>query len=127
MPSERSKIVWLPGFATALSLITCYGTLAVVAILGAFGVAIAINETLWAGAIVAFAALAVGGLAIGFSRHRQAWPLSVGGLGAAAIGYAMYVQYALLIEIFGFVLLCVAVVWDWRLRRLRESASPMVK
>ena len=127
MPSERSEIAWLPGFATALSLIACYGTLAVVAILGALGIAIALNEALWAGAIVAFAALAVGGLAIGFSRHRHVWPLSLGGLGAAAVGYAMYVQYARLIELSGFVLLCVAAIWDWRLRRVRKSGFRMAK
>lgn len=127
MSFERSKLVWLPGFATALSLIACYGTLAIIAILGALGVAIALDEALWAGAIVAFAALAVGGLAIGFPRHRQVWPLLIGGLGAAAIGYAMYVQYLQLTELSGFVLLCVAAVWDWRLRRSRQRGSRMAK
>lgn len=122
MLSERSKLAWLPGIATGLSLIACYGTLAVAAILGALGVAIALDEALWAGAIVAFAALAAGGLAFGFSRHRVAWPLLMGGAGAAAIGYAMYVEFTRTIELAGFVLLCAATVWDWRLRRVRPSA-----
>lgn len=127
MSSVRPRLVWLSGFATLLSLIACYGTLAVVAILGALGIAVALDEMLWAGAIVAFAALAAGGLAIGFSHHRQVWPLLIGGLGAAAIGYAMYVQYARLIELSGFVLLGVAAVWDWRLRRVRQPGFRMAK
>ncbi|MDP1532596.1 MAG: hypothetical protein Q8L92_03330 [Rubrivivax sp.] len=59
-----------------MSLIARYGTLAVTAIFGVLGVAIALDEALWAGAIVALAAI---GLAIGFFRHRQVWSLLIGG------------------------------------------------
>ncbi len=103
--------------ATALSLVVCYGTLAVIALLGALGFAISLNEKLWAGAIVTFAALAVGGLGLGLARHRRPWPALVGGLGATVIGYAMYGRYDRLTELVGFVLLCLGAVWDWRLRR----------
>jgi len=115
MSFKSSRLDWLASIATALSLIACYGTLAVIGILGVLGISIALNETLWAGAIVAFAALAVGGLGFGLARHRQPWPILVGGFGAAAIGYAMYVQYDRLIELAGFVLLCLAAYWNWRL------------
>jgi arsenite methyltransferase len=127
MSAERSKLAWLPGLATVLSLIACYGTLAVIAILAALGVAIDLDETLWAGVIVAFAAFALGGLALGFSRHRQLWPLLIGGLGAAAVGYTMYVRYARPIELLGFVLLCFAAVWDWRVRRARQPDFKLVR
>ena len=127
MSPRRSICAALPGVATLLSLIACYGTLAVIAALGALGIAIALDERLWAGTIVALAALAVGGLAIGFFRHRQLWPLLIGGLGAAAVGFAMSVQYVRLVELAGFALLCVAAVWDWRLRRVREPRSATAK
>jgi MerC mercury resistance protein len=117
MRPDGKRFSWLPGLATALSLLACYGTLAVLALLGALGVAIALDEALWAGAIVTTAALAVGGLAIGTARHRQVWPLLVGALGAAVIGYAMYAQYSRITEVSGFVLLSAATFWDWRLRR----------
>ena len=123
MSSERPRLAWLPGFATVVSLIACYGTLAVVSILGALGVAIALNEALWAGAILGFGALAVGGLAFGFLRHRQIGPLLIGTIGAAAIGYAMYVEYARPIELSGFVLLFVAAFWDWRLRPIGRPGT----
>ena len=44
---------------------------AAIAVLGTLGIAIALDEALWAGAVVAFAAIAVGGLGLGPLRHRQ--------------------------------------------------------
>jgi len=127
LSSERSWPAWLPGLATAMPFIACYGTLAFMSILGALGVAIALDEGLWAGAIVAFAALAVSGLAFGSLRHRQIGPLLIGAIGAAAVAYAMYVQYARPIELSGFVLLLVAAFWDWRLRRVRRPGGRIAK
>lgn len=55
--SGRKNLAVAP-VATALSLIACYGTIAAIALLGALGVTIALNEAAWAGAIVVFAGLA---------------------------------------------------------------------
>ena len=118
MSIRGSRLHWLAALSTVLSLAACYGTLAVIALLGVLGTAIAINETLWAGAIVAFAAIATVGLGLGLTRHRQPWPILVGGFGAAAIGYVMYVQYDRLVEVAGFLLLSVAAIWDWRICRV---------
>jgi hypothetical protein len=123
MSRKNARFDWLGSVATALSLVACYGTLAVIGILGALGIAIALDETIWAGAIVAFATLAVGGFALGLIRHRQPWPILVGGLGLVILGYAMYVQYDRLTELVGFILLCLAAFWDWRLRR-RLTVAP---
>lgn len=117
MALEKSRFGWLAGAATVFSLIACYGTLAVIALLGVLGVAITLDKALWAGAIVTFAALAVGGLALGLLRHRRPWPILLGGLGAAILGYVMYGRYDRMTELAGFVLLCLAALWDWRLRR----------
>ncbi len=117
MPGKQTAPAWLAGGATTLSLIACYGTLAVIALLGALGFAIALNEAIWAGAIITFAILALGGLGFGLVRHRQAWPLLIGALGVATLGYSFYVRYDRLIELVGFIALCLAAYWDWRLRR----------
>ncbi len=81
------------------------------------GIALVIDNTLWSGAIVAFAVLAVVGLALSLSRHRNPWPLLMGVSGCAIITYTMFGSYSRTIEIFGFAVLCGASLWDWRLRR----------
>ncbi|NQV83369.1 MAG: MerC domain-containing protein [Rhodospirillales bacterium] len=123
MSLRNSKFELLVAVATGLSLFACYGTLAVIGLLGALGIAIALDEALWAGAIVAFAGLAVVGLGLGLARHRRPWPVLVGAIGAAAIGYVMYGQYDRVVELAGFILLCFAAFWDWRLRR-QQAPTP---
>lgn len=92
---------WLAPLGAALSLIACYGTLAAIALLGALGVGIALNEAVWAGAIVMFAALAVGALALRWRRHGRGLPVLLGGAGLALIAFAMYVSYSLPAELGG--------------------------
>ena len=123
MSLEGSRLGLLAAVATGLSLVACYGTLAVIGLLGALGIAIALDEALWAGVIVAFAGLAFVGLSLGLARHRRPWPVLVGAAGAAAIGYVMYGHYDRVIELAGFVLLCLAAIWDWRLRRRRAPSA----
>lgn len=103
--------------ATILSLLSCYGTLATVAVLALLGVHLRIPSALWAGAIISFAMIAVLGLALGARQHRALWPLAVGTIGAAALAYAMFVSYDRFVEIGGFLLLGLAAVADWRRRR----------
>ena len=114
----KSKVRYhrVAGIGALLSLIVCYGTLGVIGVLGALGIALAINDSLWAGAIVAFATVAAIGLGLGFLRHRKVWPLIIGAAGAAIIAYVMYVQYDRVIEFSGFILLSLAAFWDWRLK-----------
>lgn len=116
-PSDTAWTRWLPGVATVLSMAACYGTLGLISLLGAMGFALVVDDTIWAGAIVAFAVLAVVGIALGMMRHRQPWPLLVSAIGAGVVAYAMYVHYDRLIEFAGFAILCGAAFWDWRLRQ----------
>ena len=57
--SNTTKFGWLAGTGTLLSLLACYGTLGLIAILSLMGVSLAINVQVWAGVIVAFALIAV--------------------------------------------------------------------
>ena len=115
----KSKVPYhrLAGIGALLSLIVCYGTLGMIGVLGALGIAVAINNTLWAGAIVAFAGVAVVGLGLGLRCHGKVWPIVIGAAGAAIIAYVMLVQYDRVIEFSGFILLSLAAFWDWRLKR----------
>ena len=107
----------LAGVATVLSIAACYGTLAVIGTLGAMGIALVVDDALWAGAIVAFAMLAVVGIGLGLQAHHRPWPLLLGDIGAGAITYTMYFNYDRATELTGYALLCAAAAWDWRLCR----------
>ncbi|MDT8328807.1 MAG: MerC family mercury resistance protein [Roseovarius sp.] len=112
--SETPKRPWHAPLATALSLMACYGTLAAIALLGALGVGIALNEAVWAGAIVLFAALAVAALGLRWRRHGRALPVLLGFAGWALIVFAMYIRYSLAAELGGFAFLCLGTYADWR-------------
>jgi hypothetical protein len=94
------------------ALIACYGTMALLAFLSLLGMSVTIDPGLWAATIAGAAILAVVATAFNLTRHRQPWPLVVAGLGAAAIGYAMFGAYDPIIEGLGFAALISAVAFD---------------
>ena len=112
---------WLVPLATALSLIACYGTLAAIGLLGALGVTIALNEAVWAGAIVLFAGLMFSVLLIRRHRHGRLFPAALAGVGFLLIGFSMLVSYYQLIEFAGFVFLCAGTVMDGRIGRSKPE------
>lgn len=114
--SRPADIRWWPGLTTGLSLLACYGTQVAIAALGLAGVSVGLNESVWAGAILFFAGLAVVALGAGWWRHRRLWPVALGAGGAVVLGHAMLVHYTTMGELAGFVLLLITVVADWRLR-----------
>ena len=102
---------------TGLALLSCYGTLALVAVLSALGVSLAVDEKAWAGAISIFAVVAFAGVALGFRRSRVAWPVAVGAIGLAAVLWAMLISYSWTVELAGFAALAAAAAGAWRGRR----------
>lgn len=105
----------------ALALAACYGTLAALTLLAAAGLGRPNpDESLWTGSIALFAVLTAVSVALS-ARRRHAGPLLLGAAGAGVVLFALYVQYHMLVEGAGFVLLAAAVAWDIVLRR-REQA-----
>lgn len=111
---------WLAAVATAFSLVACYGTLAAIAVLGALGVTIALNEAIWAGAIVLFAVLALVALLFRWRRHRQTSPIVLAGLGFLLIAFTMVISYERIVELAGFAFLCAGTFVDWRIGREKK-------
>ncbi len=116
----------LAGASALLSIAVCYGTLGLIAVLSLMGVTLAVNEDIWAGAIVAFALLAVLGVALGYRQHRNANPLWLAITGAALVIWAMYGSEGIVdllgvpafaVEITGFSALVAAAWRDGRLKR----------
>lgn len=124
MTEPSNRLPWLPVASTLLSFLACYGTLVTVAVLGALGIVVAVNEALWAAVIMGFTGLAVIGLLTSYRYHKQYLPLVVGSLGLAAVSYAMYFQYHRLTELGGLALLAIAALFDWQLRN-RSKCHPI--
>lgn len=124
-PRRLLASMWRRGFlgmlAIALALLSCYGTLAAAALLGALGIGLALDEAVWAGAIALFSLLTVGAVAAGIRRHRAPGPAALAVAAAGVIHYVLLVDYDALVELAGFVALAGAVWWDIRLRRRHES------
>jgi rhodanese-related sulfurtransferase len=123
MSDGSSKASWLPRAATALAVLSCYGTTALIGLLSLAGIRLAINEGAWAGATAIFAALATVTIAMSYRRHRIVGPAVVAALGLGLILWAMFGSYSRVIELAGFVLLIAAALWDWRAGASRGGAA----
>ncbi len=114
MNGGSSKLSWFPRAATALAVLSCYGTTVVIGLLSLLGVSLALDEGVWAGAISVFAALAAVAIAVSYRRHRIIGPTVVAALGLGLILWVMYGSYSRVSELAGFALLVAATLWDWR-------------
>ncbi len=114
---------WMAPACTVLALLACYGTLAVVGLLSLMGITLAINEGVWAGAIVVFALLALAGLVLSWRHHRALPPVLLGIVGAGMIVFTMTVSYSQPVEIAGFGMLILAAILDWRAKRAARDAE----
>lgn len=121
--NQKKTSDWFAFLATALSLLACYGTLTAIALLGVLGVAIGLNEVVWASAIVLFAGLAFIALLIRWRGHRSSAPALLAGIGLLLIAFTMLVSYERIIELVGFALLCAGTLVDWRIGRM-ETRVP---
>lgn len=108
---------WAGLLAWTLSLLTCYGLLALLPLLAALGLAVAPDATAWAAAIMFFAALAAAAVAAGRGWHRRAWPTMVATGAVLLLAWVMFVRFDRALELVGFALLGIAVFADRSLRR----------
>ncbi|MEX0731759.1 MAG: MerC family mercury resistance protein [Aquisalimonadaceae bacterium] len=124
-PVRLLASLWRRGFmgvaSMAMAVLACYGTLAALGLLALLGMSLALDETIWAGAIAAFSVLTVLAIAPGVLQHRAFGPAALAVAGAGAILYAVLANYNALVELAGFILLGGSVWWDIRLRRREEA------
>jgi SAM-dependent methyltransferase len=102
--------------ALVLAVLSCYGTLAAIAVLSLAGVTLALNNAAVAGTIVFFAVAAAALVGLGIRKHGSTAPLVPAIAGAALVSFAMLVTYYWTVELAGFLALAAAVYWDLRLR-----------
>ena len=106
---------WLPIAGVMLAILSCYGTIVVVSLLALFGTTVAIDGMAWALVIVAFAALAMIGLAGHYRRHRRIAPLALGTSGFLVLIWVMVGVYDNVLEVAAFMALLVAATLDHRM------------
>lgn len=123
MSDDRSSTSWLPGAATAMAVLSCYGTTVLIGLLSLLGISLAIDERVWAGAISLFAVLATMTIALSYRQHRVVWPIAFGVIGLGLVLWVMYGAYSRALELVGFAFLIAATLWDWRARSRRRTTA----
>jgi hypothetical protein len=131
--TSRLQSAPLPAAGTLLSILSCYGVLGTITALSLIGVTLAINVHVWAAAIVAFALVAVLGLAVGVTCHQSKGPLALGAVATLVVIWAIYGSQGIrttlgipseAVELVGFAGLVAATIWDWRLKKRRAGEAP---
>ena len=103
--------------AVVLSIVACYGTLALVAILSLAGVTMSVHEGAWAAVIVGLAWIAVLAMGVNIRSIGSFGPFVLADIGALLVSWVMIVDYSRVLEVVGFALLIVAALRDRQLRR----------
>lgn len=120
MGERHDGLRWLgrySGVAVALSIVACYGTLALVTILSLAGVTVSLHEGAWATVIVVLAWIAVLAMGVNLQRHRSFGPFILADIGALLVSWVMFIEFNRTLELSGFALLIVAALWDRQLRK----------
>ena len=112
------------GVAVVLSVVACYGTLALVAVLSLAGVTVSVHEGAWAAVIVVLAWIAVLAMGVNVRRCGNFGPFLLADVGALLISWVMMVDYSRTMEIAGFALLIIGALWDRQLRRRGPAPLP---
>ena len=105
------------GIAVVLSVVACYGTLALVAVLSLAGVTMSVHEGAWAAVIVVLTWIAVLAMGVNIRSIGSFGPFVLADIGALLVSWVMIVDYSRVLEVVGFALLIVAALRDRQLRR----------
>jgi len=107
----------LGSLTSLLAVVTCYGTLAAVALLSIIGVSVDLDEGLFIKIISGLLVVALLGMAYSFRTHRHPAPLVLSATAAAVLVWVFYGTYSQVLEMAGFGGLVAASVWDFRIRK----------
>lgn len=128
MAEKSDGLRWLgrySGVAVVLSIVACYGTLALVALLSLAGATVSLHEGAWATVVVVLVWVAVLAMAVNLQWHRSFGPFILADLGALLVTWVMFVDFNRTMELSGFALLIVAALWDRQLRRQGPLPVPV--
>ena len=112
------------GVAVVLSILACYGTLALTGLLALLGIALPLHEGAWATVTVVFAWIAVLAMGVNVRLIRNPGPFILCDVGALLISWVMLVDYDQSMEGIGFLMLIAAAFWERALARRVAAAPP---
>ncbi len=115
--SDKKDYSWVGSVTSLLAVVTCYGTLATVALLSLIGVSIEIDEGLLMKLITGLLVLALAGMVYSYRVHRHPGPLLLSIASATLLLWVFYGSYSKPLELTGFSALLIASVWDFRAKK----------
>ena len=115
--STAGRFAWLGSVASLFAVVTCYGTLAAIALLAAIGVSVDLNEGTLVIFITVLLGIAIAGMVYSFRLHRHPAPLTVSILSVTMLSWVFYGSYTKSLELVGFAGLVVASIWDYRCKK----------
>ncbi|MEE9300317.1 MAG: MerC family mercury resistance protein [Alphaproteobacteria bacterium] len=121
LPSRR--LSWLGSAASLLAVVTCYGTMAVVALLSVIGIGVDLDDSVFVKIVTGLLVVALLGMAYSFRLHRHPGPFLLSLAAAGVLGWVFYGSYSQALEISGFAALVAASLWDFRSKRRARSAT----
>ncbi|NOZ37592.1 MAG: MerC domain-containing protein [Gammaproteobacteria bacterium] len=117
MKKAKQNLAWLGSITSLLAVATCYGTLAAVSLLSLIGVSVHIDEATLVKLITTLLVFALAGMLYSWRSHRHPGPLMLS-LGAGLLLlWVFYGSYSKPLEIMGFILLIIASLWDFRVKK----------
>lgn len=126
-PQRWVRAIWRRGLtgvtALLMALISCYGTLGALALLPLLGMNLILDEGIWALTIAAFTVITAVAVAAGWRRHGSTTPVIGAVIGVGIINYALFINYHLIVEATGFLVLAGAAGWDLYLKRRSEARA----
>lgn len=110
--------------AVVLSVLACYGSIVLTALLALAGVTLTLHEGAQAALIVVLVWVAVLGMGVNIYRYKNFGPFILADLGALLVSWVMVVEYSRAMEGIGFLMLMAAAFWDRSLRRRGPATLP---
>lgn len=112
------------GVVVVLSIVACYGSLALVGALSLMGVTMTLHEGARAAVIVILVWIAVLAMGVNLKRYRNPGPFILSDMGALLVSWVMLVDYNRPMQTSGFLMLLAAAFWDRQLRRRIPESLP---
>lgn len=121
---RTSSLASVASAGSLLAVVSCYGTLGIVALLSVVGISVHLNEALMARILTIVLAVALLGMLHSCRLHRDLRPFLLSAASAALLLWVFYGWDSRSLEALGFAGLVSASLWDLRAKHRACSRGP---